>query len=118
GVELPAALRVEPASAGVARADFVFLAVPSRGPGEGIGAPVGARLRRRAAVVSLAKALCPPEGEPPTAVLAENFGARRVACVGGPAHAKEMVREGAGLVAASADETLARTLAQLFKRAG
>src|ERR1700757_802077 len=28
GVELPAGLRVEPASAGAARADFVFLAVP------------------------------------------------------------------------------------------
>ncbi len=31
GVELPAQLRVEPVSAGVARADYVFLAVPSRG---------------------------------------------------------------------------------------
>src|SRR6059036_2727217 len=31
GVELPATLRVEPASAGVARADLVFLGVPSRG---------------------------------------------------------------------------------------
>src|SRR5579864_4340859 len=29
GVELPAQLRIEPTSAGVARADYVFLAVPS-----------------------------------------------------------------------------------------
>src|SRR3954462_8490264 len=31
GVELPQALRVEPASAGIARQDVVFLGVPSRG---------------------------------------------------------------------------------------
>src|SRR3979411_2502802 len=31
GVELPAQLRIEPAAAGVARADYVFLAVPSHG---------------------------------------------------------------------------------------
>src|SRR5450759_4583943 len=31
GVELPAQLRIEPVSAGVARSDYVFLAVPSRG---------------------------------------------------------------------------------------
>ena len=30
GVELPSQLRIEPASAGVARADYVFLAVPSQ----------------------------------------------------------------------------------------
>ena len=30
GVELPASLRIEATSAGVARADYVFLAVPSR----------------------------------------------------------------------------------------
>ena len=30
GVQLPAQLAIEPASAGVARADLVFLAVPSR----------------------------------------------------------------------------------------
>ena len=31
GVELPGQLRIEPVDAGVARADYVFLAVPSRG---------------------------------------------------------------------------------------
>ncbi len=118
GVELPSHLRIEPASAGVARADFVFLAVPSRGLGEVIASLDAAGLNRRAAVVSVAKGLVPPEGLPPTTVLAQRFGADRVACVGGPAHAQEMVHEGAALVAASTDEQLASALAQVFTRAG
>jgi len=118
GVELPSALRIEPASAGVARAEYVFLAVPSQGLREVIDALGGAGLSRRAAVVSVAKGLVPPDGHPPTALLEATFGAARVACVGGPAHAREMVHEGAGLVAASTDEALAGSLAQLFERAG
>jgi glycerol-3-phosphate dehydrogenase (NAD(P)+) len=118
GVQLPAHLRVEPASAGVARADYVFLAVPSRGLGQVIERLGAAGLGRRTAVVSVAKGLVPPHGMPPTVVLAERFGASRVACIGGPAHAQEMVHAGAGLVAASAEEELARSLAQVFTRAG
>ena len=156
GVELPAQLRVEPSSAGVAKADYVFLAVPSQAMGEVIAhlrgaGPEGARredgpadsrkghredgppdgrkghrgdgprdggLGRRAAVVSVAKGLVPPEGAPPTSVLSAAFGAHRVACLGGPAHAQEMVHAGAGLVAASYDEELAGQLAQVFTRAG
>jgi glycerol-3-phosphate dehydrogenase (NAD(P)+) len=118
GVELPAQLRIEPSSAGVARADYVFLAVPSHALADVIAALGGAGLGRRTAVVSVAKGLVPPQGRPPTTVLSENFGARRVACVGGPAHAQEMVHAGAGLVAASSDEELARSLAQVFTGAG
>jgi len=66
----------------------------------------------------VAKGLVPREGLPPTVVLSERFGADRVACIGGPAHAQEMVNEGAGLVAASSDEELAKSLAQVFTRAG
>ncbi|MFZ1155832.1 MAG: NAD(P)H-dependent glycerol-3-phosphate dehydrogenase [Solirubrobacteraceae bacterium] len=118
GVELPAQLRVEAVSAGVARADYVFLAVPSRGFGEAISALQESELGRRTAIVSVAKGLVPPDGRPPTTVLSTIFGAHRVACVGGPAHAQEMVRSGAGLVVACGDEELARTLAQVFTRAG
>ncbi len=154
GVELPAQLRIEPASAGVAKADYVFLAVPSQAMGEVIdnlrGAPTGAHPRgesgdsgpghhgteprgdsprhrgaetrgglgHRAAVVSVAKGLVPPAGAPPTSVLSAAFGAHRVACLGGPAHAQEMVHAGAGLVAASHDEELTGQLAQVFTRAG
>ena len=117
-VELPASLRIEAASAGVARADYVFLAVPSNGLGEVIATLTAAGLGRRTAVVSVAKGLVPPAGLPPTIVLAKHFGADRVACIGGPAHAQEMVHAGAGLVAASSDEDLARSLAHVFTRAG
>jgi glycerol-3-phosphate dehydrogenase (NAD(P)+) len=118
GVELPAQLRIEPASAGVARADYVFLAVPSQGLDGVIAGLRDAGLGRRTAVVSVAKGLVPPEGAPPTSVLTAAFGGHRVACVGGPAHAQEMVHAGAGLVAASHDEELAAQLAQVFTRAG
>ncbi len=118
GVELPTQLRIEPTSAGVARADYVFLAVPSSGLDEVIAMLDEAGLGKRAAVVSVAKGLVPPEGLPPTMVLSARFGPHRVACLGGPAHAQEMVHEGAGLVAASSEEELARALAQVFTRAG
>jgi glycerol-3-phosphate dehydrogenase (NAD(P)+) len=118
GVALPSQLRVEAASAGVARADYVFLAVPSRGLGEVIDRLVASGLDRRTAVVSVAKGLVPPQGLPPTSVLVARFGPDRVACLGGPAHAQEMVHAGAALVAASADEELARALAHVFTRAG
>jgi glycerol-3-phosphate dehydrogenase (NAD(P)+) len=118
GVELPGQLRIESTAAGVARADYVFLAVPSSGLGEVIAMLDETGLDKRAAVVSVAKGLVPPQGLPPTIVLSTRFGPHRVACLGGPAHAQEMVHEGAGLVAASSDEELTRALAQVFTRAG
>ncbi len=118
GVELSGALRIEPLSAGVARADYVFLAVPSRGLAEVIDRLVATGLGKRTAVVSVAKGLVPPAGLPPTTVLSARFGAARVACVGGPAHAQEMVHAGAALVAASSEQELAHALAQVFTRAG
>jgi len=118
GVALPGGLRIEPASAGAARADYVFLAVPSRALGGAIDALVAAGVGKRTAVVSVAKGLVPPEGLPPTIVLSARFGAGRVACLGGPAHAQEMVHAGAALVAAAVEEELARSLAQVFTRAG
>jgi len=117
-VELPGNLRIESAAAGIARADFVFLAVPSGALGAVIATLDAAGLGRRTAVVSVAKGLVPPEGLPPTTVLGARFGAHRVACLGGPAHAREMVRAGAALVAACSEEALAQSLAQIFTRAG
>jgi glycerol-3-phosphate dehydrogenase (NAD(P)+) len=102
----------------VARADYVFLAVPSHGLGEVIATLGAAGLERRTAIVSVAKGLVPPDGRPPTTVLGETFAGNRVACVGGPAHAQEMVHAGAALVAASSDEELTRSLADVFIRAG
>jgi glycerol-3-phosphate dehydrogenase (NAD(P)+) len=118
GVELPAQLRIEPAASGVSRADYVFLAVPSTSLADAIAALRGAGLSRRSAVVSLSKGLVPPDGEAPTIALRGSFGAHRVACIGGPSHAQEMVNSGAGLVAAAFDEGLAEGLASIFTRAG
>ena len=118
GVELPGSMRIETVTAGLARADYVFLAVPSRALAEVIGGLAGAGLGERTAIVSLAKGLVPPLGTAPTVLLSASFGAHRVACVGGPAHAHEMVSAGAGLVAASVDEELAGTVAGVLIRAG
>ena len=121
GVALPERLRVEVLGADrrhFDRADLVFVAVPSAGlPGalETLGrqgVPAGA------GIVSLAKGLLPPEGTPPTVALERVFGVDRVACVGGPAHAREMVESGAGLVCASHSRSLATRVADLFHRAG
>ena len=68
--------------------------------------------------MSLAKGLLPPDGTPPTVALERAFGVDRVACVGGPAHAREMVESGAGLVCASHSPSLAERVAGLFHRAG
>ena len=118
GIELPRELRVEPASAGLGRADIVFLGVPSRGLDELIADLPRAGLRSRTPVISLAKGLVPPDGIAPTVLLASTLGPARVGCIGGPAHAREMVTEGAALVAAATDERLAYTVADVFQRAG
>ena len=118
GVDFPQQLRIEHVGAGLARAEFVFLGVPSRGLDEVISGLQAAGLGNRAKLVSLAKGLVPPDGIAPTVVLSRAFGSQRVACVGGPAHAREMVHEGAALVAASEDEELAHALAAVFIRAG
>jgi len=126
-VPIPRELRIEPFPGGgtgtrdrspLARADYVFLGVPSGGLDEVIAALPEAGLSERASVVSLAKGLVPPDGLPPTVLLTRLLGAEHVACVGGPSHAHEMVSEGAGLVAASESEVLAEGLAQVFLRAG
>jgi glycerol-3-phosphate dehydrogenase (NAD(P)+) len=118
GIELPRDLRIEPAAAGLGRADLVFLGVPSRGLDKVITGLPRAGLRPRTPVISLAKGLVPPEGIAPTVLLASTLGEARVGCIGGPAHAREMVTEGAALVAAAFDERLALTLTDVFQRAG
>jgi glycerol-3-phosphate dehydrogenase (NAD(P)+) len=118
GVPLPRELRIEDAGAGLGRADFVFLGVPSRGLDEVIESLLSRDLSSRAAVISLAKGLVPPDGRAPSILLRAQLGEGRVAVVGGPAHANEMVQEGAGLVAASTNDQLAAAIADVFLRAG
>src|SRR5918992_1538132 len=104
GVELPRELRIEDVRAGLSRADFVFLGVPSRGLDEVIEGLVGRGLPSRAAVVSLAKGLVPPDGRAPSVLLSASFGEGRVGG-GGGAHLRGglAVRDGAGGAAGVAD---------------
>jgi glycerol-3-phosphate dehydrogenase (NAD(P)+) len=121
GVELPRDLRVNTLGAQkehLARTDLIFLAVPSKDIGDAISDLGKLGVSDRAGIVSLAKGLVPPDGATPTALLDVAFGAERVACVGGPAHAREMVETGAGLVCASRSEALAHRVAEAFQRAG
>jgi glycerol-3-phosphate dehydrogenase (NAD(P)+) len=99
-----------------ARPDLVFLAVPSKGLGEAIEELRGLGVAEQAGLVSLAKGLVGPDGIPSTVALETAFGMQRVACVGGPAHAREMVETGAGLVCASRSEALAHRIAETFQR--
>jgi glycerol-3-phosphate dehydrogenase (NAD(P)+) len=100
------------------RADLIFVAVPSAGLSAALDELKRQGVPPRAGIVSLAKGLLPPDGTPPTVALERAFGLERVACVGGPAHAREMVDSGAGLVCASHSRALARRVADLFHRAG
>lgn len=118
GIPLPRELRIADVSVGLARTDYVFLGVPSPGLGDVIASLDDHELPPHAAVVCLAKGLVPPDGVPPTVLLRRRFGAHRLACLAGPAHAREMVSEGAALVAAAPDRELARALADMFIRAG
>ena len=121
GVTLPQGLKVRAFGARAdqfERPDLVFLAVPSKGMGEALDQIGHLGVTETAGVVSLAKGLVPPDGMPPTLALERAFGAERAACVGGPAHAREMVESGAGLVCASHSEQLAHRVAEVFQRAG
>jgi glycerol-3-phosphate dehydrogenase (NAD(P)+) len=121
GVELPRDLKVRALGARedqFSRPDLVFLAVPSKWLGEALDELRALGVSDAAGVVSLAKGLVGPDGTAPTAVLEASFGAQRVACVGGPAHAMEMVETGAGLVCASRSEALAHRVAETFQRSG
>jgi glycerol-3-phosphate dehydrogenase (NAD(P)+) len=121
GVELPRDLRVHALGADrddLARADLVFLGVPSKGIADAMSELERLGVSERAGIVSMAKGLVPPHGTPPAIALEAVFGSERVACVGGPAHAREMVETGAGLVCASRSEVLAHGVAEAFQAAG
>ncbi|HEX6714018.1 MAG TPA: NAD(P)H-dependent glycerol-3-phosphate dehydrogenase [Thermoleophilaceae bacterium] len=121
GVELPRGLRIQaldPEEAQFRRADGIFLAVPSRAVGQAADALAMQELPADAGIVSCAKGLVPPSGIAPTVYLERLFSPGRVACIGGPAHAREMVESGAGLVCASHSEGLAHRVADVFQQAG
>src|SRR3954462_5491751 len=121
GVELPDRLKIRVIGARedqFHRADLVFLAVPSNALESALTELRRQGIADHAGVVSLSKGLVPPDRTPPTLALERSFGLERVACVAGPAHAREMVEGGAGLVCASHDPELAERVAELARRGG
>ena len=120
GVDLPERLKIRELG-GIdeqfRRSDLIFIAVPSAGLSAALDELVRQGVSSRAGIVSLAKGLVPPDGTPPSVALEAAFGPERVAVVGGPAHAREMVLEGAGLVCASHSPALAEQVAETLRAA-
>ena len=92
------------------------LAVPARSL-PNVMAAHGERIPRRARVVVLSKGLVPPLGTLPSAFVSERCGARAVAAIGGPAHAAEVLENGASIVIATTDRGFARQLGDVLRAA-
>ncbi|CAB5033759.1 unannotated protein [freshwater metagenome] len=118
GVPLARELRIETSADSLERADLVLLAVPSTAIARVLAELEQRGLGPRTPIVSLAKGLIAPTGAVTTSIGSALYGADRMAVIGGPAHADELVHDGGALVAASTDEDLAGMLAHLFTRGG
>jgi glycerol-3-phosphate dehydrogenase (NAD(P)+) len=118
GVQLPDSLLVRPASEiELAGLDLVCLAIPSGSLPQAVGA-IADRVSDRCSVLLLTKGLIAPLGQLPAEYVGERIRARAVACLGGPAHAREAVSGSAALVLGSADADLRDQLGEVFDRAG
>lgn len=118
GVELPPSLQVMPASEiELAGLDLVCLAIPSGSLPQAVGA-IADRVSDRSSVLLLTKGLIAPLGQLPAEYAGERIRPRAVACLGGPAHAREAVSGSAALVLGSADADLRDQLGEVFDRAG
>ena len=118
GVELPPEIGVRRgAEIEVAGLDLVCLAVPSASLPATVGA-LGDRIGSRTAVLLLSKGFVAPMGALPTEYVSERVRARAIACLGGPAHAREAASGIAALVLGSDDPDLRAQLGEVFDRAG
>jgi glycerol-3-phosphate dehydrogenase (NAD(P)+) len=97
--------------------DLVCLAVPSAALPAAVGS-IGDKVGSRTALLMLSKGVVPPLGTLPSEYVGERVRARAIACLGGPAHAKEAASGVAALALASADEDLRAQLGDVFDRAG
>ena len=97
--------------------DLVCLAIPSGSLPQAVGA-IADRVGDRSAVLLLTKGLIAPLGQLPAEYVGERVRARAIACLGGPAHAREAVSGSAALVLGSADADLRDQLGEVFDRAG
>jgi glycerol-3-phosphate dehydrogenase (NAD(P)+) len=118
GVELPDSLLVCPASEiELAGLDLVCLAIPSGSLPQAVGA-IADLVSDRSSVLLLTKGMIAPLGQLPAEYVGERIRARAVACLGGPAHAREAVSGSAALVLGSGDADLRDQLGEVFDRAG
>jgi glycerol-3-phosphate dehydrogenase len=118
GVELPPEIAVKRgAEIEVAGLDLVCLAVPSAALPATVGS-LGDRIGSRTSVLLLSKGFVAPMGALPTEYVAERVRGRAIACLGGPAHAREAASGMAALVLGSDDADLRTQLGEVFDRAG
>ena len=118
GVSLPGSVEVRAASEiELGGLDLVCLAVPSKALPQAVGA-IADRVGQRSAILMLSKGLVAPQGQLPSAYVAERVPARAIACLGGPAHAREAVSGSAALVLGSEDADLRSQLGAVFDSAG
>jgi len=117
GVELPESITVGRAGdLELGGHDLICLAVPARALPSVLAAH-GERIPRRAGVLVLSKGLVPPLGTLPSAFASERCRARAVAALGGPAHAAEVLENGASVVLASVDPAFGRQVADALRGA-
>ena len=118
GVELPDSLHVlSAAEIELAGLDLVCLAIPSGSLPQAVGT-IADRVSDRCSVLLLSKGLIAPRGQLPAEYVGERIRARAIACLGGPAHAREAVSGSAALVLGSGDADLRDQLGGVFDRAG
>jgi glycerol-3-phosphate dehydrogenase (NAD(P)+) len=118
GVPLPEAIDVRTAAEiELDGLDLICLAIPSKSLPQAVGS-IADRVGGRSSVLLLTKGLIAPQGQLPAEYVGERVRARAIACLGGPAHAREAVSGSAALVLGSADVDLRAQLGEVFDRAG
>lgn len=118
GVTLPDGIDVlDQAGIELGGVDLVCLAVPSGAYPEVVES-IRNRTGDRAGILLLAKGLIAPDGELPSEYVRERVRVRGIACLGGPAHAKEAASGSAALVLGTTDGDFRAQLGDVFDRAG
>lgn len=117
-VPLPDSIDVRPVSdIELAGLDLVCVAIPSQSMPQVVGS-IADRISDRSVVLLLTKGLISPQGKLPSEYVGERVRARAIACLGGPAHAREAVSGSAALVLGSDDADLRDQLGEVFDEAG
>src|ERR671915_1041663 len=118
GVALPDAVRpVRATDLELSRHDLVCFAVPAAALPATVAAHAGA-IAPRTGVLVMSKGLVPPLGTLPAAFVSERVNSWAVGALGGPAHAKAALEDGASLVLATKDGAFARQVGDALAAAG